>query len=271
MMLLEILAVGAFGLIVGSYLNVVILRLHTGRSTNGRSGCMSCTTQLRWYELLPVVSFMALRGLCRTCGSALLQQYWLFDLGTAILFALVWMQQLDWWTTIDALAFICVLVVIVVYDIRHTIIPNSMVYSAGVLALVLHIPQLYTLTLTESTLYVAAIITAAVVTSAPLLILWGISRGAWMGFGDVKLALVFGAFLGMYDGLMALMVGFIVGACVGLVLLGMQKVVRAGTLSWLPRRLTIKSEIPFAPFLIIGFLLVFLWKVDVLAFVSNLL
>lgn len=261
---------GLFGLIVGSYLNVLILRLHTGQSTSGRSGCMSCATQLKWYELLPVVSFMVLRGRCRTCGSALLQQYWLVELGTAILFALVWIQQWDWWTTLLTLALMCTLVVIATYDMRHTIIPNGAVYAAGALAIMMHIPQLYSLAFSESAMYLGSVVIATAVTAAPLLILWGISRGSWMGFGDVKLAAVFGIFLGMYDGLMALMLGFIVGACIGLILLGLQRVVRISTLSWLHHRLTIKSEIPFAPFLIVGFLLVLFWDVDFIALVAHL-
>lgn len=271
MMLLEILAVGALGLIVGSYLNVVILRLNTGRSTNGRSGCMSCAAQLRWYELLPVISFMALKGRCRTCGSALLQQYWMVELATAVLFGLVVLQGADAWTTCVTLAFVATLVVITAYDMRHTIIPDTMMRLAALFALVVHVPRVMGLPPVMVGAYAGEVILAAVVVAMPLFILWGVSRGAWMGFGDVKLALIFGAFLGMYDGLTALMLGFITGACIGVALIGARKVVSTRALSWLPQHLTIKSEIPFAPFLVLGFLLVLLGDADVLVAIDSLL
>lgn len=267
-MYIEIIAVGALGLIVGSYLNVYILRLHTGKSTTGRSGCMSCAIQLRWYELLPVVSYVALRGRCRSCGSAFSMQYWMVEALTAVLFMLVWIQYASIWTTAILLALMSVLVVILVYDIRHTIIPNETVYAAALLACALHIPALAVVQVPQALVYIVSSVFAAVVVASPLFFLWAVSRGTWMGFGDVKLSLVFGIALGIYEGLMSLMVGFVIGACVGVMLMYAPKVIRALGLGNVHNTLTMKSEVPFAPFLITGFVLVVLGHVDIIALIE---
>lgn len=267
----DILFVALLGLIVGSFLNVVVLRLHTGRSTSGRSGCMSCGTQLAWTDLIPVVSFLILRGRCRECKSAISHQYWLVELATAVLFVLVWQQGFGIVATALAFTLISLLVAITAYDIRHTIIPNKLVYPFVGLAFVANTPMLGTFTLAELPLYVLLVIASGVVTALPLFLLWLVSRGAWMGLGDAKLALGFGFILGAYGGLMAVMLGFIAGAVIGLTLLGFGKVIKQVPLSPTGATLTIKSEIPFAPFLILGFLLVFLFDVDVLLLVDALL
>jgi prepilin signal peptidase PulO-like enzyme (type II secretory pathway) len=89
-----------------------------------------------------------------------------------------------------------------------------------------------------------------------------------MGFGDVKLTLGFGLLVGVYDGLMAIMLAFIVGAGVGILLLYAPEVIKRMSLSSTTSRFTMSSEIPFAPFLIIGFLLVYLFQIDLLALIG---
>src|SRR3989344_148921 len=81
------------GAIVGSYLNVLILRYNTGRSSQGRSSCMSCQKRLSWYELIPVLSYIVLRGRCRSCTSKISLQYPLVEGGLAVLFLLVYQKS----------------------------------------------------------------------------------------------------------------------------------------------------------------------------------
>src|ERR1035437_1662273 len=81
-----------FGLIIGSFLNVVILRLNTEKSFGGRSACMSCQNQLVWYELIPVFSFLALRGRCRNCKARISIQYPLVEFTTGLIFALLFLK-----------------------------------------------------------------------------------------------------------------------------------------------------------------------------------
>lgn len=269
----ELFAIGVLGLIIGSFLNVFILRLNTGRSTSGRSGCMSCGENLTWTELVPVFSFAALRGRCKSCGSKISNQYWIVELVTAGLFVAVWMQGFSLFHTTIAIILLCLLVVIAVYDLKHTIIPNKIVYVFILVALISNVPVLSTAPANEILLSFLLVVLSGVLVAAPLFILWLISRGKWMGFGDVKLTFGFGLMVGVYNGLTAIMLGFILGAVVGLILLyapkAIRQVMKGMSLSPTSARLTMSSEVPFAPFLIAGLILVFLFNVDILAFIST--
>lgn len=265
MELLELGIMFVFGLIVGSFLNVLILRLNTGRSNSGRSGCMSCLSKLSVGELIPLVSFFALRGRCKSCGSRISHQYWLVELITGLLFVAVWMQGFAHIQTFFALLIVALLMVILVYDMRHTIIPNKIVYPFIALGFLMHIPVAGTFSSSEVLLYIGLVFASAALVALPLFVLWAISRGRWMGFGDVKLVFGFGLLLGAYSGLMAVLLGFILGAVVGLLLLYGPRVIRALPLSRTSSRFTMGSEIPFAPFLIAAFFMVFLFDVDLIA------
>src|ERR1700748_3830531 len=83
------------GLIIGSFLNVVIFRLNTERSFGGRSACMVCRNKLAWYDLIPVFSFLFLLGRCRNCKTKISVQYPLVELGAGIIFALLFLKFQD--------------------------------------------------------------------------------------------------------------------------------------------------------------------------------
>lgn len=267
--MIELIIVALSGLIVGSFLNVVILRLNTGRSTAGRSGCMSCTQTLSWKELVPVLSFVMLRGRCKVCGSSISHQYWMVESATAILFVLVWLEHFSLFHSVFALALMSLLVVIAVYDFKHTIIPNKVVYPFLLLSFIANIPVPGSFALAELPLHFALVFVSGVLVALPLFILWLVSRGQWMGFGDVKLTLGFGFILGVYGGLMAVMLGFILGAVIGVILLAAPQLIKRLSLSTARRHFTMNSEVPFAPFLIAGFLLVFFFNVDLIDIVST--
>ncbi len=268
------------GLVVGSFLNVIILRYNTGRSLGGRSACFSCQTKLRWYELLPVVSFLILRGRCKTCRSKISSQYPLVELLTGIIFTLIYAKILligqyvvndvtyasyttVTWTlvfgTLYNFVISALLIVIVVYDARHKIIPNFFVYSFNVLsALMLFIdPQTFRVVKPE-----LFHVLAGPLLFLPFFLLWFISRGRWMGLGDGKLAWGFGWFLGLTGGIAAIILGFWIATAVSLTLLFLGKLSRVRTLGNYAlfrnfKNLTMKSEIPFGPFLIVGLWAVF--------------
>ena len=269
-MVLEYVAISIFGAIVGSFLNVVILRLHTGKSATGRSGCMSCKKQLSWKELFPILSFFALKGRCAHCGSGISQQYWLVEASTAIVFLLVWMQGFSFAYTGFALVLASLLIVITAYDIRHTIIPNEVVYAFIVVAFLAQVPLFGTYSVVELPTHILFVVLSGLLVAAPLFLLWLFSRGQWMGLGDVKLAVGFGLALGVFQGLMAVMWGFIIGALVGVVLLYVPKVVKRFSLSPTDRELTMSSEIPFAPFLVFGFFLVFFFDLNLFSLIDQL-
>ena len=246
-----------FGLIIGSFLNVVILRYHGGQSLNGRSACFVCGKTLRWYELIPLLSFAIQRGRCRSCGSAISWQYFLVELATGVLFVATYMKGYDAWSLAVPFVVLSLLITILVYDIRHTIIPDGLVYLfSGISFLYLFV---------SFDPLVASLPSLSDVLAGPLLFLpffclWFFSKGTWMGLGDAKLALGMGWFLGLLGGISAVIFAFWMGAGVSLILLGIQKVQKRRLFR---RRLSFKSEIPFAPFLIAGFLIVFFFDLQV--------
>jgi leader peptidase (prepilin peptidase)/N-methyltransferase len=217
------------GLAVGSFLNVVASRLPLQRSSaRGRSACMSCGTEIAWYDNLPLVSYAILRGRCRSCGVRIPVRYPIVEALTAVL---VVACGLRFGLTADAVvaAFFCaVLVVISAIDIERRIVPNRIVLPATVVVLIAQ-----TL-LHPSIEWVLAAFCAALFLFLPALI-----YPAGLGMGDVKLALLLGAMLGR-NVAVALMVGLLAAFLPSLVLL-----VTKGSAAR-------KMALPFAPFLALG-------------------
>jgi len=248
-----------FGVIIGSFLNVVILRYNTGLSLNGRSGCLSCGKNLTWKELVPVLSFLFQKGRCRGCQSKISWQYPIVELSTGLVFMLsAWFFR-DPFSVILSWIMFSLLIVITVYDFKHKIIPDAFVYTFIFLGLLK--PFLEFLARTSFSPFepfIQALIGGALV-SLPFLILWLLSRGRWLGFGDIKLALGIGVWLGVFKGFSAVILSVWLGAIVGLLLIAVSKL----RLFRRRRRYTIKSELPFAPFLILGFFLHLIFSFNV--------
>jgi len=216
------------GLAVGSFLNCVIYRLETGGSfLGGRSFCPHCRHKLGFWDLIPVLSFLWLRGRCRYCQERISFQYPLVELTVGILFVLIHLNSA---TAFLAYVIVPFLIVIFVYDLKHYIIPDKVIYP--VIALVL----IFNFSAWPSALGAAAFFAAIVL----------ISRGKWMGLGDVKLAFLMGIILGFPNILAALFLAFLAGAIIGigLIALGRKKM---------------KSEVPFGPFLVTGTLIAMFW------------
>jgi leader peptidase (prepilin peptidase)/N-methyltransferase len=206
---------GLFGLVIGSFLNVVILR-RGARTVGGRSGCLSCGAPLRWFDLIPVISWIALRGRCRSCGSRISKQYPLVEASTAILFGLIGgAPNLSIPMQIVSLCIIALLVLITTYDLRHTIIPDSWSYAFAFLAFI----SSSAFAIGGGWTGVIALIIAGPLCALPLFALWLVSRGQWMGLGDAKLALGIGFLLGQGAGLFAVFFAFVVGAVVSVFIL----------------------------------------------------
>lgn len=245
------LAIFVLGSIIGSFLNVVIYRYNTGWSiVSGRSRCMSCGHELAWYELLPVFSFIFLGGRCLNCRSKISWQYITVELLTASLFCLSfwhWGGLLNFGQVIFSWIMLALLVVIGVYDWRHKIIPDHFVYTLMILGFLYQVFQAWVWPMDIT--FFNAVLSGAYVT-LPLAFIWLISRGRWMGFGDVKLVLGLGWWVGLGLGFYGLVWSFWIGAIFGVLAM-------AFGLTKFGKRITMKQEIPFAPFLIIGFMLVY--------------
>ena len=260
------------GVIIGSFLNVVIYRYNTGRTVRGRSMCLSCGKKLSWHELLPVLSFLFQRGRCKGCRSKISWQYPLVEILTGLLFVLVVHRfNPDVPAILYYLTIVSLCVVITVYDLRHKIIPDGFVYGLSAIAL---FKPFFITALPASMLGVIAdpgtaklILAWEALLSGTIFFLffgalWLFSKGTWMGFGDAKLAFAIGAILGFSAGLSALMIAVWVGAAFGLLLIAASKLklFPGGAL------FSLKSEVPFAPFMILGFLLVLLFEMHVVFF-----
>ena len=265
------LVFGCFGLIIGSFLNVVILRWGE-KGLGGRSACMSCARQLSWYEMIPVFSWLVLRGRCRTCKARISIQYPLVEAITAIVFACIGSSGLALAPQLFGCAMGALLIAIAVYDLHHTIIPDAWVYLFALLALLSQLLFAPHAELGGMTFL------AGPIAALPIFILWAVSRGAWMGFGDVKLSLGMGWLLGPVYGIAAVFFGFVIGAVISVgILLPLPSVIsflsRLGitSLSHVRGGFTMKSEIPFGPFLVASTFIIWLLLIhnlDPLVFVG---
>ncbi|MFA6325241.1 MAG: prepilin peptidase [Candidatus Paceibacterota bacterium] len=244
-----------FGLIIGSFLNVVIFRLNTEKGFHGRSKCMNCRKQLYWYELFPLFSFLLLNGRCKHCKTRISFQYPLVELLTGVVFALLFLKFQNIFYT-NALIFagtmayyasmFSVLIVIAIYDIRHKIIPDILALIFGILAFA----GLFIFSPLGFDPHIPTILEflSGVIIATPFALIWLFSKGVWMGLGDAKLAIGLGWLLGLSRVLSGVVVSFWSGAIIGLLLIAFSK------------KHSIKSEIPFAPFLVLGAILAFLFE-----------
>ncbi len=256
-----------FGVIIGSFLNVFIYRFHTGKSLTGSSHCLSCRTPLKVLDLFPLLSYVGLRGRCRSCHASISSRYFWVELVTGLLFVTVVhvVLPLQLWPVV--LVLMATLVVVAVYDLAHFIIPDAFVLFLSFLALVYAGLMSY---FTGDYIILLWNVLASVIAFSFFAGLWWYSAGKWIGFGDAKLAIPLAFMVGIGGMFSMLTLAFWSGTIISLTLVAWQRYGKGGQLGYrfLGPPFTIKSEVPFAPFLILGFLIVFLFRVDVLRWFS---
>jgi leader peptidase (prepilin peptidase) / N-methyltransferase len=234
-------AVFAPGLALGSFLNVVAARVPLRRSiVRPPSACMSCGESIRWYDNLPLLSYVVLRGRCRHCRMRIPLVYPAVELVTALLLAGC---VLAFGLSAEAAVagfFCAVLVAVSAIDLEHRIIPNRIVLPATVVVLVANTARDLTPEWALAALGASGFLFAA-----------ALIYPAGMGMGDVKLALLMGAALGRTVSV-ALMVGLLAAMIPGLVLMA-----RHGAKAR-------KMGIPFGPFLAIGSVVALFWGAEIL-------
>jgi leader peptidase (prepilin peptidase)/N-methyltransferase len=220
------------GAVFGSFLNVVAYRLPRGESlSRPRSRCPGCLTQIRAYDNVPVLSWLALRGRCRTCREPISARYPLVEAVTGALCALVVLAKGADEDALLGLALVLLLVPVTLIDLDHRIIPNRLMLIGAALA-----PALVLVAAPDALVeHLAAAVAAG---GFFLVAVLAYPRG--MGMGDVKLAFVLGLFLGRDVGpalFVALVAGTLVGAAV---------IARKGAAEGR------KTAVPFGPFLALG-------------------
>jgi leader peptidase (prepilin peptidase) / N-methyltransferase len=258
----ELLFLFLIGSAVGSFLLVIIDRLPRGESfISGRSHCDYCNHTLSWYDLFPVFSFITLQGKCRYCKKKLSIKYPLFELVTGLLFVLTYVMLVNQLILIGppnqylALPFylfvVAALIVIYMIDLRFSIIPFAIVIPLTAVTF------LFRVFATDSALltYLLSGFGAFLF----FLLLFLVTKGRGMGFGDVVYVFFMGLLLGFPGIVVGLYIAFLTGAAVSLILVvAKQKKLHGGT-------------IPFGPFLVLGTYVSLLWGDQLFGFARMML
>jgi prepilin signal peptidase PulO-like enzyme (type II secretory pathway) len=264
---LVIVILFAFGLAIGSFLNVVALRydgdrfLLSTKLIGGRSHCEQCGKTLRWFELVPLVSFVAQGGRCRRCKTPLSIQYPIIELLSGIIFVSVPLALGVDASAVTPFALLAALWIVVfeallvmtLIDIRLGIIPDEInIFLAIVGMLLLLVPAPL-----DATAVLVKII-AALGAGAFFALLIAVTRGKGMGMGDLKLAIPLGLLFGWPEIVLVLMAAFVIGAVVGVI------AIARGTNS-------MKGTLPFGPFLALGAVTAFFWGAPIIGWYLSLL
>jgi prepilin signal peptidase PulO-like enzyme (type II secretory pathway) len=235
-MIIYLIFVFVIGLIVGSFLNVVILRLPAEESMGGRSHCNHCKHELSALDLVPLFSYVLLRGKCRYCKQDFSPRYFIIELVTAMLFAFAFgyanPSDLVSWLTFVRMAFIsAALVVFFMIDLEHYLILDKVVLFSSVVLLGLNLALDY---FANTSLTLHGLL-AGLALAAFFGLIYAWSRGSWIGMGDIKFAL----FLGLATpGLMLafnIFIASLLGSILGVLLLA------GGS--------NLKTKLPFGTFL----------------------
>lgn len=230
------LVVIIMGLITGSFLNAVIFRLNQKTSfVKGRSKCMSCKHELGVLDLIPVFSWLFLRGKCRYCKKKIDWQYPVVELGTAVLFvwALIETMHASSVQTIFYFIIIAFLIIIFVYDLRYQLILDRVSLPAIVIALLgnLYLGEIWW-----------SLLLGAGIGGGIFLLQFVVSRGKWVGGGDIRLGVLMGVLLGWEKTLVALFLAYVMGALVGVILI-------------IKKKKQMGEAIAFGTFLVVGTLI----------------
>jgi len=247
------------GALVGSFLNCIIHRLEVNEGfIKGRSYCPHCKETIGAMDLIPIISFLFLKGRCRHCDGKISLQYPIVEIATGIIFAIIVFYQLNegLLETTYLLAIFSLMIVMFVYDLKHYLIPDEVVFSAIGASLVWHGALFLSGAMSSSEVIIFLL--SGIGSAGFFWLLFIMSKGAWLGFGDVKLALFMGLFLGYPGILVALFSSFTSGAIIGSAMVFLKKK-------------EIRDEIPFAPFLIFGTTLAFFWGEPILNWYFNIL
>lgn len=236
--------------------------LHGINKAKDSSRCLHCGHELAWYDLLPLVSWLSLKGKCRYCRKPIGRLEPLIELGVAAFFVtsfIFW--PFDLVTPLAIAQFIVWLLagvglaILFVYDLRWFLLPNEVMFSViglGIVSAILAVLQV-----PDVLEVLVSILSAVFILSGIYLLIYVMSKGQWIGFGDIKLGLALALFLADWQlALLALFIANLVGCLV--VIPGM-----------LTGKITRTTRIPFGPFLIIGMVIAFFVGRQILALYFN--
>jgi len=261
------------GLIVGSFLNCLIWRLHKKESMLGRSYCPKCRHKIAWYDNIPLLSFLLLKGKCRHCQKKISIQYPLVELITGVLFVMAFVINIHYplselyplsiihypllklytfnfiLSTIKLWFVISVMIIIFIYDLRWYLILDIVTLPACLIVLLLN----YFLGFSLWNLLISGIIG-----SSFFLFQFIISRGKWIGGGDIRLGLLMGFIFGWPQVILAIFLGYFIGSIVGV------RLIIAG-------KKQLGSQVPLGIFLSTSTIITLFWGQEILSWYLNLI
>lgn len=243
-----IILIFILGLMIGSFINCVIYRLHVNQSfLKGRSYCPYCKHQLEFLDLIPIFSFIFLKGKCRYCQAKISWQYPIVEFVTGLIFIIiyfVWSKSpvFGYLVLYRNLFFATFLIIIFIYDFKYQLVSDQIVIWSAIIAFLLNL----LLGISWLNLLIGAIIG-----SSFFLAQYFVSKGKWIGLGDAYLGFLIGVMLGWQRVVLAVMLAYLIGSITAAILVLFKKE------EW-------KSKIALGPFLAIGTFIVLLYGEKIL-------
>jgi len=232
--------ISLIGIAIGSFINVVVFRTRLGEPVTGRSKCRSCLEPIAAIDLVPIFSYLALKGRCRKCSSVIEWQYPVIELIMGVLFGLLFVRAYmgiglaDYIETSEWIAVFIrdatiasFLLIIFVYDFKFSYILDRFTIPAMILALIFNVAL---------GAPVLPMLLAGLMIGGFFAFQFLISKGKWIGGGDIRMGMLMGFYLGLEMGLMALLLSYITGALVGVGLI-------------MAKKREMSSQVPFGTFM----------------------
>lgn len=236
------------GLVIGSFLNVIIYRLRIFDTILGRSNCPHCKSQIRWYDNIPLLSFVLLRAKCRDCEGKISWQYPLVEFFTGAIFVLTGFYFFDpaeimsFWETAFYLIIFSLFMILLVYDWLYMEVPILIFWIIlGLVAINLIFISYLELSL-GSVIFSLSLTQALIGGFVAWILFFSLvffSKEKWMGWGDVYIGFLVGLILGWPNILLGLLLSFTIGAVYSTIVILLKEV-------------TLKTQVPFVPFLVLG-------------------
>jgi leader peptidase (prepilin peptidase)/N-methyltransferase len=254
-----------FGASIGSFVQVIVSRLHVAPIVKARSKCLSCGEALRAYDLIPFLSYFLVRGKCRYCKTPFGAESLFVETVYGICFVLLYITILSGQLTAlsTGLYFLyyvllfTVLGIIALYDKKHMYIPVSFLLSFCVLTLIMLCTRY--LGVIHDGGSISMLLLGPVVTALPFLVLWIITRGKGVGFGDIILFLGVGAFFGIEQSIAVLILSVWIGAVSGVIITLLRK-----------KKSLRDMPLPFVPSIVIAFLVVLFTDIDIFSIANTI-
>lgn len=255
-----------FGLSIGSFINCLVWRMHEKKTILGRSICPKCGYQLSWYDNLPVVSFLFLRGKCRKCKQKISWQYPVVELITGVLFVLAFIinyRNLDFQPLVLSQTsnfynfvlliirdwfLVSIMIIVFIYDLKYYLILDKITLPAGIIIFILNLFLGFSLW---------NLLISGIIGGSFFLLQFLISKGKWIGGGDIRLGSLIGLALGWPMSIFAIFLAYIIGSISAIPLLIFKKK-------------KLKSEIPLGVFLSTATIITLFWGEAILSWYLNL-